>query len=126
MPAKSGRCREHGGERERLVGLDERVAPRRGERPAAAQRRREPLHLADEADAQPEEAHERHRAQRLDLAGGVATREELDGEIERRELALERRGHGRVVAGRDAVGGEHAVRERDEREVELGDLVGRA
>ena len=54
----------------------------------------------------------------------VAAREELDGEIERRQQALERLGDGVVVARGDPIGGQHAVGERHQREVQVGDLVG--
>ena len=74
--------------------------------PTAQQRRRESPHLVDEADAQAEEARHGHGAHGLDLAGGLAAREELDAQIQRRQHALQRRRHGRVVAGRDAVGAE--------------------
>ena len=66
---------------------------------------------------------ERDRAQRGAPALVVAGRQAFDGEVQRRGQPLQRRGDGVVVAGRDAVGGQHPVRQRHQREAQLVDLL---
>ena len=109
-------------EHRRVVGLGQ-IESLRAERTFAAQGEREPLDLAAEADAQAKQPRQRDGAQRRRAALIVPLRQALHRQIERGHQAIEHRRHRLVVAGRDPIGGQHAVGERDQREAQIVQLV---